>query len=178
MAVSLAALCCSLPLVALVSAHWRPWVATACWSFWSSSSPCHMASRRCHLRRHLGGLGFIRSRRGLATGCMPPAFYNVPLGLLFLPSVARAPFLRTRSGGAEGRNGAAERGIVEGWGACVPPLSPTHDAAMTSLACGFYRCCMLGRFCDFSAVAGLNSVNVLRHPSLLMSALRFQETPL
>ena len=45
MVVRLAALCCSLTLVALASAHWRHWVATACWSFWPSSLPCYLASR-------------------------------------------------------------------------------------------------------------------------------------
>ena len=73
----------------------------------------------------------IRSRRGLATGCMPPAFDNVPLGLLVLPSIPTAR-LRTRSDGVDGRNGAAEKGIVEGWGACVPPLGPTHDVGTAS----------------------------------------------
>ena len=47
----------------------------------------------------------LRSRRGLATGCMPPAFYKVPPGLLFPSSVARRSRLRTWPGGAEEVNG-------------------------------------------------------------------------
>ena len=59
---------------------------------------CHLASLPC------------QRRRGLATGCLPLASHYVPPGLLFLPSVARAPLRRTRSGGAKGRNGGC--GVV------------------------------------------------------------------
>ena len=145
--VRLAALCCSLTLVALASAHWRHWVATACWSFWPSSLTCYLASRwgsrsfyatvvpllglPHHLPRHnllalsaaqifgavfdglanlvvSGGICLprhaFRSRRGLATGCMPPAFYKAPPGLLFPSSVARR-FCGLGVGGAEEVNG-------------------------------------------------------------------------
>ena len=100
----------------------------------------------------------IRSRSGLATGCMPPAFDNVPLGLLVLPSIPTAR-LRTRSDGVDARNGAAEKGIVEGWGACVPPLGPTHDVGTASFSFGFYLGNLLGLFCDFSAFASRNCVS-------------------
>ena len=59
----------------------------------------------CHLASLLR-----QRRRGLATGCLPLASHYVPPGLLFLPSVARAPLRRTRSGGAKGRNGGC--GVV------------------------------------------------------------------
>ena len=59
-----------------------------------------------------------------------PGFLQCPLGLLFPSSVARGACLRTWSGGAEEVNGAAERCIVEGWGACVPPLGPTLAATL------------------------------------------------
>ena len=36
--------------------------------------------------------------------------------------------MRTRLLVAEEARGAAERGFVECWGACVPPLGPSHDA--------------------------------------------------
>ena len=58
----------------------------------------------------------FRSRRGLATGCMPPAFYKVPPGLLF-PSFPLRSRLRTWSGGAEEVNGGC--GEVALWKAGV-----------------------------------------------------------
>ena len=83
----------------------------------------------------------IGSGRGQATGRGPPASHNVPFGLLFAPATTRGAALRTRSLVVAGGNGAAKRRIVEGWGACAPPPSPTH-AAGWPLDPSFAQCCI------------------------------------
>ena len=84
----------------------------------------HKGDESDRIRR--GAASRLRGRRGSATGCAPPAFYNVPFGLLLPPSTTRGAALRTRLLVAEEARGAAERGFVECWGACVPPLGPSH----------------------------------------------------
>ena len=79
---------------------------------------------------------FGRLRRGTATGGAPPALYKAPSVLLLTPSTARGAARRTRPPVVAGECGAAEWGLVEGWGACMSPLGPSHaDRTMGTDAC-------------------------------------------